>query len=290
MVKTWNQSILGSGDHATGTATTWTKVGTITITNKASYIWGIYSLILGTKPTADEASAPLVKITCKQLNVTDLELNPGHIGAEGMAAHQSAYVKKVFFPWSPVGDVKYAKVDIYISSVVANTVGWDSAFQIVSSDSPMPPELMHAFMADYCLAFKDGNKAIEAAGAGNDDSLAAWGTEDADSIVLDGGQQELVGILYTVTLNAETNDVPLCNYAELTCSDITDWGVQQHIVHAGAGGSLGTVIDAIKAISVRYTPFVFDSLPKVATNIYIADINSLTGLTAGDGILGIVWK
>lgn len=289
-MKTWNQCLLGTGIHATKDATTWTKVGTITITNKASFIWGIYSLILNTKPTADEASAPLVKISCKQLNIVDLELNPGHIGAEGMAAHQSGYVKKVFFPWAPVGDVKYAKVDIYVSSVVANTVGWDCAFQIVSANARMPKDLMHAFMADYCLAFKDGNKGIEAAGAGNSATLAPWGTDDADSIALDGGQQELVGILYTVTLNAETNDVPLCNYAELICTDITDWGVQQHIVHAGAGGSLGTVIDAIRAISVRHTPFIFDSLPKVATNIYISDINSLTGLTAGDGILGILWK
>jgi len=288
-MKTWNQCIKGTAVHATATATTWTKVDTITITNKASHVWGIYALIVNTKPTADEASSPLIKITCKQLNVTDLKLNAGLLGAEGMAAHSPNYVEKTFFPWAPVGDIPYAKVDIYVSSVVACTEGWDCAFQLVTSDSAMPEDLKHAYIGGYCLAFADGDIAIEAAGAGNSATLAAGGTGDADSIVVDGGQQELVGICYTVTLNAET-EVPLCNYAELTCADIDNFGIQQHIVNDGAPGSLGTQIDATGEYGLKYIPFIFDGLPAVATNITIEDINSLTGLTAGDGILGIVWK
>lgn len=289
-MKTWNQCIKGTAVHATKDGTTWTKVGTITVTNKAKHIWGLYALIVAKKPTADESSSPMVKITCKQLNVTDLELHGGLIGGEGMAAHQTQYVKKVFLPWAPIGDVKYAKVDIYISSVVASTEGWDCVFQLVSANTPMPKDLMHAFLGDYCLAFKDGNKAIEAAGAGNSATLAPWGTDDADSIALDGGQQELVGILGTISLNAETAGVPLCGYFELTCTDITDWGVQQHAFNAGAGGALGTVIDSMRQLSLRHTPFIFDALPKVGTNILISDINTLAGLSAGDGLLGIVWK
>jgi len=291
-MKTWSQCILATAQGKTAYPT-WDEVGTITITNKADHIWGVYVLIVNTKPTADEASSPILKINCKQLNVVDLKLNTGTIGAEGMAAHPSAYVKKVFIPWSPAQTgtaIKYAKVVFSISSVVACTEGWDCAIQLVTSDVALPTDLMHALLGDYCLGFNDGNEAVEVAGAGNSATLAAWGTDDADSIVLDGGAQELVGILYTVTLNAETAGVPLCNYAELTCNDIDNFGIQQHIVNAGAPGSLGTCICSHKEITLKHTPFIFDSLPKVQTNILIGDINSLTGLTAGDGILSILWK
>ncbi|GAG40722.1 unnamed protein product, partial [marine sediment metagenome] len=131
---------------------------------------------------------------------------------------------------------------------------------------------------------------IRPSGAGNSAALAPWGVADADSIVLTGGATELVGMLYTVTLNGETAGVPLCNYAELTNTDIGDFVPQQHLVNAGANGSLGTVIDSIREVSLNHTPFLFEGLPRAKSRITIADINSLTGLTAGDGILSIRWK
>lgn len=293
MVKTWSQCILGNALHATKDATTFTAIGTISVTNRADYIWGFYALIVNMKPTADEASSPIMRISSTQLNTVNVTFNAGTIGAEGMAAHQAAYIKKIFIPWTPnmSGEaIHYADIDFSISSVVANTEGWDVGIQLVTSDTEPTIELLRQFLGDYSHSFNDADVAIEAAGAGNSDTLAPWGVGDADSIVLTGGATELIGILYTVTLNAETAGVPLCNYAELANTDVSDFVPQQHLVNAGANGALGTVIDAISEISLRHTPFLFEGLPRAKSRITIADINSLTGLGAGDGILSIRWK
>ena len=293
MVRTWNQVIKGTALNATAAYPTFADIDTITVTNRADHIWGFYVLAVNKKPTADEASSPILRWSSTQLKATNVTINCGTIGAEGMAAHPSGYVKKVFIPWSPPQSgtaIHYAKISFQISSVVANTEGWDVMIQLVTSDTPATMDLIHAYLGDYCLGFIDGNEAVEAAGAGDDAALAAWGTDDASSVVLDGSAQELVGILYTVTLNAETAGVPLCNMAELVNTNITDFSPQEHIVNAGAPGSLGTVICTHGEITLKHTPFPFDGLPAITTNIYISDINSLTGLTAGDGVLSLLWK
>ena len=63
-----------------------------------------------------------------------------------------------------------------------------------------------------------------------------------------------------------------------------------NLLQLGASGALGTVIDSMREYSVAPAPFIFDGLPNAKVNIDIADINSLTGLTAGDGVLSLFWK
>ena len=115
-------------------------------------------------------------------------------------------------------------------------------------------------------------------------------TTDATMIVVDRIAKEFAAILFTINLNAETAGVPLCAVARLTCTDITDFQPQEHVIHAGAPGSLGTQIDSTPDFHCRHTPFPFSSLPNAKVKIGIEEINSLTGLTAGDGCLSILWK
>lgn len=289
-MRQFNQCVIAT---AKGKATTaFDDIGTITITNMSNYIAGFYVLIVNTKPTADEASTPRLRITSKSLGLVNFDLPGFNIGGEGMAAHQSGMVKKVFVPLKTKvegKDLHFAKITFSVSCVVACTEGFDCAIQLVTTDEKPTKKLLDALRYGACLPFEDGDGAIEAAGAGNSATLAAWGTGDADCIVVVGSAKNLIGICYTIGLNAETASVPLCNYADLQAPDIPGFGIQQHIVNCGAPGSLGTVICSIKEKAVGLLPFAFDNLPGAEVKIYISDINSLTGLTAGDGQLNIVW-
>jgi len=290
-MRMWNQCILATAKGKT--AGTYDEIGTITVTKRANYIVGFYALIVNKKPTADEATSPILKIDSNDVGVSAMKIHGGMIGAEGMAAHQSSYVRKQFYQWSPpvTGEsLHFAEITFSVSSVVNNTEGWDCGIQLITSDEQPTPELIEQLRTNACGTWNGGDVAIEAAGAGNSATLASWGTDDDSMIVVDAKAQELLGIAYSINLNAETEGVPLCDYAELTCTDIDDFAPQQHLAQYGAGGSLGTVIDAIREVPVSYLPFVFANLPANKVKISVADINSLTGLTAGDGLLGIVWR
>ena len=79
MVRTWSQTILGNAKNATAAYGTFAEIDTITITNRATWIWGFYALIVNMKPTADEASSPILRLSCKQLDVTEVTFNAGTI-------------------------------------------------------------------------------------------------------------------------------------------------------------------------------------------------------------------
>ena len=289
-MKIWNQCILGT---ALGkTANTYEEISTgIKPRVGAKYIVGFYALIVNTKPTADEATTPYIKIESADYNIASVQLHGGRIGAEGMAAHQATMTKKIFYPFSvPITGKQGGTLHFYVASVVANTEGWDCGIQLVTSDTMPSDFIKMLYLMGACDTFSDGDIAYEAAGAGNSATLAAWGANDADRIVVNGKNKRIEGICYTIGLNAETAAVPLCNYAELTCSDITDFTPQQHLVNYGANGALGTVINSINETGVNYLPWIFDGLPGTQVKIDIADINSLTGLTAGDGLLSVVFS
>ena len=208
--------------------------------------------------------------------------------------------------WSPNvsgSALHHAEITFYCSSIIANTEGWDVGIQLVTSDTAVSrgsAEYMQ-LLADHCGEWTGCNHGLEAAGAGNSAALAAWGTTGADQANIDAGASSIVGINYLINLNAETAGVPLINYAELTCTDISDFTPQQqkfkeeifnfwNLVQLDASGALGTVIDSMREYSVAPAPFIFDNLPAAKLNVDIADINSLTGLTAGDGVLTLFWK
>lgn len=289
-MRLYNQCILKTAIGKT--PLTYDDIGTITITNKSNHILGFYALLVNTKPTADEASCPQLRINSSDLGVSDMDLHGSLIGAEGMAAHQAKLVRKAWYSWSPPTqgqDLHFAEIKFAVTGIVACTEGFDCGIQLVTSDKPATRELINNLKNFTVEGWNDGNVAVEAAGAGNSDSLAAWGTDDPSMIVVNAKAQSLVGINYTIGHNAEV-EVPLVNYAELICSDINDFPPQQHLVQFGASGNLGTAICSINEITSTYIPLVFDGLPRNKVKISVADINSLTGFTAGDGQLAIVWK
>lgn len=288
-MKIWNQCIL---ETAIGkTANTYAEIGSIKPRVGAKYIVGFYALIVNTKATADEASTPYIKLESSDYNIAGVELHGGRIGSEGMAAHQATMTKRVWYPFSvPIQGKQGGTITFSVAPVVTCTEGFDCGIQLVTSDQKPSEFVKMLYLMDACDTFSDGNIAYEAAGAGDSATLAAWGSNDADRIVINGKNKRIEGIAYTIGLNAETASVPLCNYAELTCSDITDFTPQQHLVKYGANGALGTVINAINEPPVNYSPFIFDGLPGTQVKVDIADINSLTGLTAGDGLLSMVFS
>lgn len=293
-MRTWNQCVLGTAIAATDATPTYTDLTTITIRKGVRSIHGFYTIIVNKKPTADECSTPMMRLNSSDLGVSNLLLHGSVIGGEGMAAHQSGYIRKVWHSWAPKAlpgqSLEFAEITFSISSVVANTEGWDCGIQLVTGDAPPTKEMQDNYKMHACGAWMDGDTATEAAGAGNAATLASWGTADADMVVINAKNKSIVGINYTIGLNAETAGVPLCNYAELTCSDIDNFTPQQHLVNFGAPGALGTVIDSFREQDSPYIPFVFDNLPSDKVKVSIADINSLTGLGAGDGLLGMVFK
>lgn len=289
-MRLYNQCILKTAIGKT--ALTYDSIGTLTLTNKSNYIVGFYALIVNTKPTADEASCPQIRINSSDLGVSDLDLHGSLIGAEGMAAHQAGLVRKAWYSWSPPTTGKnlhFAEIKFSVTGIVACTEGFDCGIQLVTSDQAPTRALIENLKNFTVEAWSGGNVAVEAAGAGNSASLAAWGTDDPSMIVVDAKAKSMVGINYTIGHNAEV-EVPLCNYVELVCSDINDFTPQQHLVQFGASASLGTAICSIKEQTSTYIPFVFDGLPNNKVKITVADINSLAGFTAGDGLLGMVWK
>lgn len=290
-MRVWNQSILATAKGKT--AGTYDSIGTITIRKGASSIHGFYSLIVLTKPTDNEASAPILRLNSSELGISNMLVTAGTIGSEGNSAAQGGYKQKVWNSFSPVGSgkaIEFATIAFEVSSVVACTEGWDCGIQFVTGNAPPTPEMQANYKANACGVWSDSSVAIESAGAGNSAALAGWGDNDADKVIVNAKNSSIVGIDYSITLNTETNDVPLCNYAELTCSDIPDFTPQQHLVGSGSAGTLGTVIDSIHERASHKLPFVFDGLPRNKVKIAIADINSLTGLGAGEGILGMVFK
>lgn len=291
-MRLWNQVVLGTAQGKLTTA--WDEQTSITIRKGANFIVGFYLLIVNTKPTANEASCPMIRVNSSDLGISNMQVHGGLIGAEGMAAHQSGYVHKKFHSWSPAvtgQKLWFAELVFSIRGLVACTEGFDIGIQLITSDVRPTPELIANLKANACGVWNNGDLAIEAAGAGDSATPATWGTADADMIVVEAKARSLVGINYTIGLNAETAGVPLCDYCELVCSDIDNFSPQQHLVNFGSSGSLGTVIDSIKEVVSSYlAAIVFDGLPSNKVKIAVSDINSLTGLTAGDGMLGIVWK
>lgn len=287
-MKTWNQVAKGTALTAT-TANVYSEIGSgITIRQGAKYIVGFYALVVNKKPTADEASTPYIKIDSSDLNISNVQQHGGRIGAEGMAAHQATMTEKIWFPFSvPIGGRINAVIRFYVASVVANTEGWDVMIQLVTSDTQPTQMQKLLYLIGACDIYSDADIAYEAAGAGDSATLAPWGTGDNDMIVVHGKNSEIVGIDYTIGLNAETAGVPLCNYAELVAPDIIDFTPQEHIVRYGANGALGTTIDAINEVGSGFLPFIFQGLPRTRVRMGISDINTLTGLTAGDGLLSI---
>ena len=147
-------------------------------------------------------------------------------GGEGMAAqiiieviyrcNQASHVKKIFHMWSPkvTGQaLHHAEITFQCSSIIANTEGWDVGIQLVTSDTAVgrgSPEYMQ-LLADHCGEWTGCNHGLEAAGAGNSATLAAWGSTAADQANIDAGASSIVGINYLINLNAETAGVPLIN-------------------------------------------------------------------------------
>lgn len=290
-MRTWSQCVLNT---ALGkTAATYNDIGTLTIRKGVRSIHGFYLLILNTKPTADEASSPMIRVNSSDLGVSNMNLHGSLIGGEGYTATQAKYVRKVWYPWSPkpLGrSLEFANITLAVTGVVACTEGFDCGIQLITADAPPTAEMQENYKSNNCGPFSDGDTAIEAAGAGDSSTLSSWGTADVDMIVINSKNNSIVGINYTIGMNAETEAVPLCNYAELTCSDIDNFTPQQHLVQYGASGSLGTTISSMNEVGSSYLPFVFDGLPGDKVKISIADINSLTGLTAGNGLMGMVFK
>lgn len=289
-MRTWRQAILNTTIGKV--AGTWDNIGTITVRKGVRSIHGFYALLTNSKPTADEASTPTIRVNSSDLGVSNLELHGGRIGAEGMAAHQATMTKKVWYPWAPSStrSLEFSDIVFDVTSIIANTEGWDCAIELVTGDAPPTEKMQRHYESDSCGGFSDGNYAIEAAGAGDSATLAGWGATDADMVVINAKNNSIVGIAYTIGLNGETSAVPLVDYADITNSDIDNFSPQQHVVQYGANGSLGTVINAINEPAVKYLPFVFDGLPSDKVKCSIADINSLTGLNAGDGLLAMVFK
>ena len=285
-MKTWNQcilnTILAKGANAYG------EIGEFTIRKGAKYIVGFYSSIVNAKPTADEASTPYIKIESSAYDISGVQQHGGPVGAEGMAAHQSSLVKKVWNPFSvPLKGKDGGTIKFYVASVVACTEGWECGIQLVTSDRKPTEFEKLLYLIGKGDVYSDADIAYEAAGAGDSDALAPWGTGNADMIVVNGKNNRTTGLAYTLGLNAETANTGIVNYAELTCSDITDFTPQQHLCNFGVSGALGTVIDAIKEMPVDHLPFIFDGLPSSMVKIAISDISSITGFTAADGLLSM---
>lgn len=198
------------------TAGTYDEIGTITVKKGANYILGFYALVLNTKPTANEASSPILKIESADLGV-NMTMGVGTIGAEGMAAlfydefincrDQAGLVVPVFHMWSPKKtnqDLWHAEITFSVTGVVACTEGFDCAIQLVTADSQPDADLKAQLLAGHAGAWTGTNHGIEAAGAGNSATLAAWGSTNADQPRVDGGASSITGILYTINANAET--------------------------------------------------------------------------------------
>ena len=287
-MRTWNQVELGT--VLAKAATTNAEIGEFTIRKGAKYIVGFYSSIVNAKPTADEASTPYITIESAAYNISGVRQHGGTVGAEGMAAHQSSLVEKVWHPFSvPLRGKEGGTIKFYVASVVACTEGWECGIQLVTSDSKPTEYQKMLYLMGQCGVYSDADIAYEAAGAGNSAALAAWGTGNNDMIVVNGKNNSIQGLAYTLGLNAETVNVGVVNHAELTCSDITDFTPQQHLCNHAVSGALGTVIDAIKEMPVKHFPFIFDGLPNQQVKIAISDISSITGFTAADGLLSMVF-
>jgi len=288
-LKTWNQCVLNT--ILAKSANVYAEIGDITIRKGAKYIVGFYSSIVNAKATADEASTPYIKIDSSAYDISGVKLHGGTVGSEGMAAHQASLVKKVWHPFTvPLKNADGGSITFSVASVVANTEGWECGIQLVTSDRRPTAFEKTLYLMSQCDVFSDGDIAYEAAGAGNSAALAAWGTGNDDMIVVNAKNNKIKGICYTLGLNAETANTGIVNYAELTCSDITDFTPQQHLCNYAVNGALGTVIDGIKEMPANYFPFEFDGLPNSEVKIAISDISSITGFTAADGLLGMVFE
>lgn len=292
-MRLWNQCVLGTVLGKAPTA--FDDIGTITIRRGSNHLVGIYVCIVNAKPTADEATTPRLRINSTDLGWSNFDLPGFSIGGEGMAAHQASLVQKIFIPLKAPNDKEgedlwFADITFSVSGVVACTEGFECGIQLITSDVEPSEALMNALKGDWCGDFTGGNGAVEAAGAGNDVALAPWGTDDASMIVVDSVANNMVGICYTLGANAETVNVGIVNYAELTCPDIPEFTPQQHLCNHGISGALGTVIDSFREMPARMLAFAFDDLPSVKVRIAIADITSITGFTAADGQLNLVWN
>jgi len=288
-MKVWNQVITGT--VLAKAANTYGVRGSIKIREGAKYILGYYSCVVNAKATADEASTPYIKIDSSAYNISGVQQHGGTIGSEGMAAHQSSLVRKVWNPFSvPLNGKSGGTITFSIASVVACTEGWEVGIQLVTSDSPPSEYQKMLYLMERSGVYSDADIAYEAAGAGNSSSLAAWGENDADRIVVNAKNQSIVGLAYSLGPNAETAGVGVVNYAQLTCSDIRDFTPQQHLANHGVSGALGTVINSAPEIEVHHYPFIFDGLPATQVKIDIADISSITGFTAADGLMSMRFK
>ena len=290
-MRLWNQVVLGT--ILGKSAGTYNDIGTITIRKGSNHIVGYYVSIVNAKPTADEASTARIRINSSDLGLSNFEQPGNCIGAEGMAAQQSSLVPKTFYPLTSekTGEaLHFAEITFSVTGVVACTEGFECGIQLVTSDEPPSEALLNALRGDWCGSYTGGNGAIEAAGAGNSASLAAWGTDDASMLVIDAGANNLVGIAYSLGPNAETANTGIVNMLELTCPDIPGFGKQEILCNYAVSGALGTVIDAIKEMPVRILPFAFDNLPSNKVKISLSDISSITGFTAADGQANIVWN
>ena len=288
-MKTWNQVITGT--ILAKTANTYGEIGSFTIREGASHVLGFYYSIVNAKATADEASTPYIKIDSSAYNISGVEIHGGTIGAEGMAAHQSSLVPKTFVPFSvPLNGKSGGTITFSIASVVACTEGWEVGIQLVTSDRAPNTEEKYLYLFEKCGVFSDGNIAYEAAGAGNSAALAAWGENDADRIVVNAKNNSIVGLAYSLGPNAETANTGVVNYAQLTCSDIKDFTPQMHLANHAVSGALGTVINSAPEINVKHYPFIFDGLPSSQVKIDISDKSSITGFTAADGLMSMVFK
>lgn len=287
-MRTWNQcvleTILAKGANA------YAEIGEITIRKGAKYIVGFYSSIVNAKATADEASTPYIKIESSAYDISGVQQHGGTIGAEGMAAHQASLVKKVWNPFSvPLKGKDGGTITFSVASVVACTEGWECGIQLVTSDRKPTEFEKLLYLIGKNDVYSDADIAYEVAGAGDSAALAPWGTGNNDMIVVNGKNNKIKGIAYTLGLNAETANTGIVNYAELTCPDITDFTPQQHLSNYAVSGALGTVIDAIKEVPVDHFPFEFDGLPGSQVKIAISDISSITGFTAADGMLSMLF-
>ena len=290
-MRTFSQVVLATVKGKT--AGTYDDIGTITISSRSNHIVGFYASIVNSKPTADEATTARLRITSSDLGLADFEHVGNCIGAEGMAAQQSSLVPKTFYPLTSKktgADLHFAEITFAVSCVVANTEGFECGIQLVTSDEEPSEALLNALRGDWCGAYTGGNGAIEAAGAGNDAALASWGTADADMLVIDSVANNLVGFCYSLGPNAETANTGIVNMIELICSDIPEFGTQEHLANHAVSGALGTTIDAIKEMPVRLLAFPFDNLPATKVKIKLSDITSITGFTAADGQVNIVWN
>lgn len=269
------------------------EIGNFKFTARSNHLVGYYASIVNAKPTADEATTARLLLESSDLGLSKFQQVGNCVGAEGMAAQQASLVPKTFYPFTTDltgGDLHFAELTFSVTGVVNNTEGFECGIQLVTSDEEPTETLLNALRGDWCGQYTGGNGAIEAAGAGDDAALASWGTTDADMLVIDAAANNLVGTCYTLGANAETANTGIVNMLKMTCSDIPGFGTQEHLANYAISGALGTVIDAIKEMPVRYLPFVFDGLPANKVKIALADISSITGFTAADGQANIVWN